>query len=158
MGDLLLKIGSMLEDAEHKQRTKDSVKIWLNELRDLAYDREDTLDEFAAEALRRRLLVKHEHQPSSCKVWKFVHACLNSLMMSLQSVRIKEMDVRLQDIGIEKNYLDLIPITVLVNEDGIHGMGNNNEGIVYLFLQHDLRVGGRVYPVYRFGRCRQNNS
>ncbi|XWS32496.1 hypothetical protein CRYUN_Cryun23aG0163500 [Craigia yunnanensis] len=51
----LRSINAVLADAEEKQVTNKSVKIRLNELRDWAYDVEDLLEEFAYEALRRKL-------------------------------------------------------------------------------------------------------
>ena len=50
---MLLKIRAVLDDAEEKQMTSKLVKIWLDELEDLAYDADDILDECATEALRR---------------------------------------------------------------------------------------------------------
>ena len=52
---MLLKIHAVLDDAEEKQVTSRLVEMWLDELRDLAYDVEDILDEFATEALQREL-------------------------------------------------------------------------------------------------------
>ena len=46
----LLKLHAVLVDAEEKQLTSRLVKLWLDDLRDLAYDVEDILDEFATEA------------------------------------------------------------------------------------------------------------
>ncbi|KAL0016146.1 hypothetical protein SO802_003215 [Lithocarpus litseifolius] len=47
----LLKIHAVLDDAEEKRETNKLVKIWLDELEDLAYDADDILDEFATEVL-----------------------------------------------------------------------------------------------------------
>ena len=46
-----MMINEVLDEAEEKQTTKPSVKNWLDNLRDLAYDMEDVLDEFATELL-----------------------------------------------------------------------------------------------------------
>lgn len=67
---ILLKIHAVLEDAEEKQMTKESVKIWVRDLKNLAYDVEDILDEFATEALRRKLLFQSQPQPSTSKLRK----------------------------------------------------------------------------------------
>ena len=54
----LLKLHAVLGDAEEKQLTSRLVKLWLDDLRDLAYDVEDILDEFATEALGRKLMAE----------------------------------------------------------------------------------------------------
>ena len=52
---MLLKIHAVLDDAEEKQMTSRGMKIWFDELRDLAFDAEDVLDKFATEALQHKL-------------------------------------------------------------------------------------------------------
>jgi hypothetical protein len=49
------------------------VKLWLDDLRDLAYDVEDILDEFATEALQHKLKGGDDDQASTSKVpWLFI--------------------------------------------------------------------------------------
>ncbi|KAK1551295.1 hypothetical protein Q3G72_033477 [Acer saccharum] len=62
-GETLKMIQDVLGDAEEKQLKEMAVKTWLNDLQDLAYDIDDILDEFATEALARKL--KMEQQQSS---------------------------------------------------------------------------------------------
>ena len=50
----LSDIREELNDAEDKQITDRSVKEWLGNLKDMAYDMEDILDEFAYEAYNSR--------------------------------------------------------------------------------------------------------
>ncbi|KAH7521088.1 hypothetical protein JRO89_XSUnG0116500 [Xanthoceras sorbifolium] len=60
----LLKIEAFLEDAEDKELAGDKlVKMWLDDLRDLACDLEDLLDDFATEEFENKL--RAEHQSSS---------------------------------------------------------------------------------------------
>lgn len=54
--DSLSMIHAVLHDAEERQYTENAVRLWLNELRVVAYDANDVLDEFATEAQRRRLI------------------------------------------------------------------------------------------------------
>ncbi|KAL6327644.1 hypothetical protein AAG906_022207 [Vitis piasezkii] len=61
---ILMKIYAVLHDAEDKQMTNPLVKMWLHDLRDLAYDVEDILDEFATQALRRNLIVAQPQPPT----------------------------------------------------------------------------------------------
>ena len=66
----------MLEEAEEKQTTKPFVKNWLDNLRDLAYDMEDVLDEFATELLRRRLMSEGADQvATTSKVRSLIPTC-----------------------------------------------------------------------------------
>ncbi|KAJ4978631.1 hypothetical protein NE237_009411 [Protea cynaroides] len=51
----LSKIKAILLDAEKKSAMDNVVKDWLKKLNEIAYDAEDVLDEFATEALRRRV-------------------------------------------------------------------------------------------------------
>lgn len=54
---MLEQIGAVLADAEEKQMTDQlGIKSWLEDLEDLAYDLDDVLDEFATEALRRKVM------------------------------------------------------------------------------------------------------
>ena len=102
---MLMKIHAVLDDAEEKQVTSKFVKIWLDELEDLAYDVDDILDEFATEALRREL----NPEPNKSKVQKIINACVGSngsFVRSMQS-KIAEIDSRLQGIMKDKNDLEL---------------------------------------------------
>ncbi|KAL6327665.1 hypothetical protein AAG906_022228 [Vitis piasezkii] len=61
---ILMKIYAVLHDAEEKQMTNPLVKMWLHDVRDLAYDVEDILDDFATQALRRNLIVAQPQPPT----------------------------------------------------------------------------------------------
>jgi hypothetical protein len=70
---MLPRIEAVLDDAEEKQENGVAVKRWLGDLRDLAYDADDVLDEFATEALRQKL-TRGNHAGTS-KVRNFIPAC-----------------------------------------------------------------------------------
>ncbi|XP_050284684.1 putative disease resistance RPP13-like protein 1 isoform X3 [Quercus robur] len=143
----LMKIHAVLDDAEEKQITNTLVKIWLDELEDLAYDVDDILDEFATEALRRKL----NPEPSTSKVRKIVDACIGSNRSFATTMRskIEEIDTRLQNIVTDKKDLELrenaglgragatrprVPTTSLVNEGRTHGREEDKKAIVKLLL------------------------
>nr|POF09487.1 putative disease resistance rpp13-like protein 1 [Quercus suber] len=145
---ILQEIGEVLDDAEEKQTTKESVKTWMAELEDLAYDADDILDEFATEALRRK--VKAEEATTS-KIRKFVPACCvglnpSSIMFNADMrSKIKEINKKLQEIVTRKNDLKLedfargrtrtitsrVPATSLV-ESHTYGREEDKEAIVKL--------------------------
>ncbi|KAH9750225.1 putative disease resistance RPP13-like protein 1 [Citrus sinensis] len=122
----LVTIKAVLDDAEEKKTTDDSVKLWLGELQNLAYDVEDLLDEFQTEAFRRKLLLGNgepaaaHDQPSSSrtstksKFRKLIPTCCPTF--TLQSIqfdysmmsKIKKINDRFRDIEEEIGSLKLI--------------------------------------------------
>ncbi|KAK2639232.1 hypothetical protein Ddye_027027 [Dipteronia dyeriana] len=112
----LKTIKALLNDAEQKQQEDESVKMWLDDLRDLAYDAEDILDEYATEALRRKLKIE-EHQASTSRARKLIPACCigctPSDLWSDFSMRSKIDDVtrRLEELRQETDLLRLKEIS-----------------------------------------------
>ncbi|GKU91112.1 hypothetical protein SLEP1_g5029 [Rubroshorea leprosula] len=85
---LLPKIFALLEDAEEKQMSNSSelLKIWLAEIRDLAYDIEDILDEFQVDSKRSSLNISKPHQASSSK---FIPSCFNCFKQKIGEKIVK---------------------------------------------------------------------
>ncbi|XP_065630619.1 putative disease resistance RPP13-like protein 1 isoform X2 [Quercus suber] len=147
----LLKIHAVLEDAEERQMTSRLVKIWLDELEDLVYDVDDILDEFATEALRRKL---HEEERSTSKIRKFIPACCvgfnpSSIKfdVSMRS-KIEGINTRLQEIVTERVVLKLNdgagvrtitktsrPPTSSLDEGQPYGRNEDKQKIVKLLLE-----------------------
>ena len=152
---ILLKIHAVLDDAEEKQMTDRLVKIWLDELRDLAYDVEDILDEFGTEALRRKLMA--ETEPSTSMVCSLIPSCCTSFNPSTvrfnvkMGSKIEEITARLQEISGQKNDLHLrenaggssytmksrLPTTSLVDESRVYGRETDKEAILNLLLKDE---------------------
>ncbi|KAJ9158844.1 hypothetical protein P3X46_024389 [Hevea brasiliensis] len=166
----LRTIQAMLEDAEEKQMSNQSVKMWLDELKDLAYDVEDILDEFQTESLQRQL--KGETEAGSNKLRKLFHTVtttinpgavmFNSTMVS----KMKEITTRFQKIVDQQNDLDLIkrnvggtssskvcvrpPSTCLDNEPEVYGRDEDKRKILDLISNtSDVKVG--VIPIFGMG-------
>ncbi|KAK1571161.1 hypothetical protein Q3G72_012802 [Acer saccharum] len=80
--------------------------MWLDDLRDLAYDVEDILDEFSTEALRRKLVMPthdHHHQGASSSTSKvrgvFTACCFNTSNWSPTAIKfIISMDSKIKAI------------------------------------------------------------
>ncbi|XP_071723209.1 putative disease resistance RPP13-like protein 1 [Rutidosis leptorrhynchoides] len=53
-------VQAVLADAEEKMFSKLAVKLWLDDLRNLAYDTEDVLDKISTEALRLKVIAKQQ--------------------------------------------------------------------------------------------------
>ncbi|KAH9750262.1 putative disease resistance RPP13-like protein 1 [Citrus sinensis] len=122
---MLEMIKAVLDDAEEKKTTNRSVKKWLGELQNLAYDVEDLLDEFETEAFRRKLLLGNgepaaaHDQPSSSrtrssKFRKLIPTCCTTFTpQSIQfdyamMSKIKGINDRFQDIEEGIRSLNLI--------------------------------------------------
>uniref|UniRef100_A0A1S8ADF9 NB-ARC domain-containing disease resistance protein n=1 Tax=Citrus limon TaxID=2708 RepID=A0A1S8ADF9_CITLI len=168
-------IRAVLDDAVEQQTTKQSVKTWLGGLESLAYDVEDKLDEFAAEALRRKFVFEPADlvQPRAGYLRKLIPTCCtkfspqNVRFDSKMAARIEEITSRFQDIVAQKDLLDLKEnsgrksnklssrpeTTSLVIEAEVQGREEEKKAIVELLLKDDLSSAGRfsVIPIVGMG-------
>ncbi|KAL6327604.1 hypothetical protein AAG906_021895 [Vitis piasezkii] len=159
----LFNIREVLNDAEDKQITSPSVKLWLADLRNLAYDMEDILDEFNTEMLRRKLAVQPQAAAAAAattsKVWSLIPTCCTSFTPShvtfnvSMGSKIKDITSRLEDISTRKAQLGLekvagttttpwkrTPTTSLFNEPQVHGRDDDKNKIVDLLLSDESAV------------------
>ena len=107
----LSDIREVLNDAEEKQITEQSVKAWLGELRDLAYDMEDVLEEYGYEALRRKVMSEADRGTTrTSKVRKFIPSCCTTFT-PVRNVKmgskIRDITRRLEQISAQKAGLGL---------------------------------------------------
>ncbi|XP_034702920.1 putative disease resistance RPP13-like protein 1 isoform X2 [Vitis riparia] len=158
---ILTKIYAVLHDAEEKHMTDPLVKMWLDELGDLAYDVEDILDSFATEALRRNLMAEtlpSGTQPSTSKLRSLIPSCCtsftpNSIKFNAEMwSKIKKITAGLQEISAQKNDLhlteniagkrstktrEILPTTSLVDESRVYGRETDKAAIANLLLRDD---------------------
>ena len=148
-------IQGVLDDAEDKQQTDRAVKRWLDDLRDLVFDLEDILDEFATEELR--LKVMSENHASTSKVQNLIPSYINVLSPNVlrtnfrMGSKIDKITARFHDIKTQKNYLNLrenvdgrpsrtrgrLTPTSLVNEAHVYGRENDKEAVMQLLLSEN---------------------
>ncbi|KAF2319641.1 hypothetical protein GH714_017800 [Hevea brasiliensis] len=142
--EMLMGIQSVLEDAEEKQLSNPLVKMWLDELKDLAYDVEDILDEYQTESLQRQL--KGETEAGSSKFRKLM---LNPTKVS----KMKEITTRFQRIVDQQKDIKLIkrnvgrtssskvcvrpPSTCLAHEPEVYGRDEDKRKILHLISSND---------------------
>ena len=74
---------AVLEDAEEKQLIEKSVGVWLESLRDLAYDLDDILDAITTQALIRESKGTQHNRTS--RVWKLIPTCSSCTPRALVS-------------------------------------------------------------------------
>ncbi|XP_031253810.1 putative disease resistance RPP13-like protein 1 [Pistacia vera] len=100
----LLTIQGVLDDAEKKQVKNVYVKSWLDDLRHLAYDADDVLDEFAF-VLERKLVTEQPRRIVSDHLSSWTPSALMS-KLNMKS-KIQKITGRLEDLCDEKTDLGL---------------------------------------------------
>ncbi|GLT44961.1 hypothetical protein SLA2020_188320 [Shorea laevis] len=171
---LSLKIDALLEDAEKTQMSNSSqlVKIWLDDIRDLAYDMEDVLDEFVTDARRSNFTTK----PHRASTSKFIPSCFNCFKQSdfvFDSQAISKMDditLKLQHMIDESKTLGLMSSTIQARdrlhrrsmkrlpttslpEPYVYGRESDKEAILQKLLNDEgsNSKGFSVVPIYGMG-------
>ncbi|KAK9137894.1 hypothetical protein Sjap_008488 [Stephania japonica] len=103
-------IQKVLQDAERRQRDTNAVKLWLQRLKQAAYDVEDILNEVAYETLRKKIENHFKNKVQNRfknKLRRFVSAS-NLLVFRLKMAhRIQGVNQVFDDIAKEKKMLNL---------------------------------------------------
>ncbi|KAK9081342.1 hypothetical protein Syun_031121 [Stephania yunnanensis] len=135
----------VLQDADRRQVGDERVKLWLQKLKEAAYDAEDILAEFAFDGLRRQVVAK-------TKVLNFF-SCFASLPLKFKTAHsIQNITKRLKDINEEKVSFgfnidntaeNVIPnvdaareTTSLVNESDVFGRETDKLKIVDMLISN----------------------
>ncbi|KAK2640074.1 hypothetical protein Ddye_027869 [Dipteronia dyeriana] len=122
--DTLKIIQAVLGNAEDKQLKDRAVKTWLDDLRDLAYDVEDILDEFTTEAFERKLKMEQHDQPSTSKIRKFVPSCLRNL--SPRAIKFNRgMESQIKDVSSRFEHLCRLRERLGLKENNTGGTSSN---------------------------------
>jgi hypothetical protein len=150
---MLPRIEVVLDDAEEKQETGVAVKRWLDDFRDLAYDVDDILDEFATEALRQKL-TGGNHAGTS-KVRNFIPACCTGFTPSAIKINMrvgsemKEITARFNEMVKQKDELklsenverrrlyrtrEILAPTSVVTEAHVYGREKDKEALLEFVL------------------------
>ncbi|KAB1220775.1 putative disease resistance RPP13-like protein 1 [Morella rubra] len=144
---------------------------WLDDLKDLAYDVDDILDEFNMEVLRSNSM--GENRASKSKVRNLIPACCTGFTPSAVKMnirlgpKIKEITDRFNKIEKQKDYLDLretvdgrrpnrererLQPTSVMNEARICGREKDKENVVELLLtENSSDAGVRVVSIVGMG-------
>ncbi|XP_058185342.1 putative disease resistance protein RGA3 [Rhododendron vialii] len=140
----LSTIQAVLVDAEAKQWTSEAVKNWLRKLKDSAYDADNVVDEFATEALKRKL---DSQRGATHRVSSFF-SLRNRLIFRLKmGNEIKGVNERLDKIVGERSFhlregllepefraVEGRQTSSLVNELEIYGRNGEKEMIIEMLL------------------------
>ncbi|GLU17212.1 hypothetical protein SLE2022_336000 [Rubroshorea leprosula] len=157
--NLLPKFDALLEDAEEKQGSNRSVKLWLADLKDLFYDMEDILEEVEIDA--KRFELSAEVQASTSKRWKLTFPKLFNKEERFtvkedpeMASRVEEITARLRRFEANISSLHLVssairtgdrshrvtaerlPTTPLL-EQHVYGRENDKEAILQILLSDE---------------------
>ncbi|WRX11211.1 NB-ARC - like 10 [Theobroma cacao] len=169
-------IDTAIADAEEKQKTLLPVEHWLTDLRNLAYDAEACIDEFATEALGNKIMAESDSSAGISKVLlNFILTCFSGFNANTDSdfrrkieSKIEEITVRLQGLVEKKKDLKLgpncgrrrervvqqrLPTTSLVNESHIYGREKDKEAVIRLLKSTgEVGIGNiGVVPIVGMG-------
>ncbi|XP_019073356.1 putative disease resistance RPP13-like protein 1 [Vitis vinifera] len=164
----LTHIEAVLCDAENKQIREKAVKVWLDDLKSLAYDIEDVIDEFDIEAKQRSLT----EGPQACtsKVRKLIPTCgaldprvmsfnkkmgekINKITRELDAIAKRRVDLHLKEgvRGVSFGIEERLQTTSLVDESRIHGRDADKEKIIELMLSDEATKCDRVSVISMVG-------
>ncbi|KAL4273705.1 hypothetical protein GQ457_13G027750 [Hibiscus cannabinus] len=110
LGNTLEMIGVFLLDAEEKQKEINSVKLWLQRLKDVAHEADDVLDELDYETLRRKVEIGNRKRS---KVRNFCSSS-NPIVFRLKMVNkikdilncLDELNKLAKDFGLQQLAID----------------------------------------------------
>ncbi|XP_031259730.1 putative disease resistance RPP13-like protein 1 [Pistacia vera] len=157
----------VLNDAEEKQLKNEAVKMWLDDLQDLAYDVEDILEEYATQVVERELMTEQSTQ-STNRIADYFTSWTPSALISQADMKSKTEEItrRLEDLCEEKNDLGLKeiaggsstiarkrpPSTCVPTEPAVIGRDADKAKILEMVLS-DKQSGGRfhVIPIVGLG-------
>nr|XP_048320382.1 putative disease resistance RPP13-like protein 1 isoform X3 [Ziziphus jujuba var. spinosa] len=128
----LRMIQAVLSDAEAKQLTSEAVKLWLADLRDLAYDVEDVLDKFYTKQIQNLL------QGNS---WKFTHIFMRKINSEINEITKRFDDISSREIKLGLNKIERsvpewkrLPSSSLPDSPVVVGRDEDKKKIVELLL------------------------
>ncbi|KAG7945832.1 hypothetical protein I3843_14G008500 [Carya illinoinensis] len=101
----LRSMNMVLEDAEEKEVMNPDVKMWIDDLKDVAYTAEDILDEIATVTLRRQL--RADFKPVAGKVQNLISSTYLDPFVYRVEPKIQEVLVTLQDLTTQKDLMGL---------------------------------------------------
>ncbi|KAI3813418.1 hypothetical protein L1987_18140 [Smallanthus sonchifolius] len=97
----LKEIQGVLTDSSQKEMTDDSVKEWLNDFQPLAYDIDDLLDGWVAEAMHPEFT--HESEATTSMVRKLIPTCCTNFSPRIKMLgELDSINARFKDLVKQK--------------------------------------------------------
>ncbi|XVF29654.1 hypothetical protein REPUB_Repub15cG0140700 [Reevesia pubescens] len=102
--DSITIIQALLQDANKRQEEDMAVKLWLEKLRDIAYEADDVLDEFAYDLLRRKVGIQKQKMK---KVGCFFSPSSSLAFGVMMAKRVRKINFSLSNINNQANLFGL---------------------------------------------------
>ncbi|KAK4593585.1 hypothetical protein RGQ29_017628 [Quercus rubra] len=147
LGDTVLTISAVIQDAEKKQQHNNQVRVWLERLNDALYEADDLLDDFSTEALRWEVMTRNK----KAKEVRIFFSKSNQLAFGLKmGHKVKAMNERLDAIKNAKGFhLDERPVETQVGE--VIGRDNDKEEIIKILLDPNVEESLLILPIVGLG-------
>ena len=156
----LLRIQAVLIDAEQKQIRDRAVKLWLDDLKALAYDIEDILDEFNTEAnqhsfekgpqtstSKERKLIRSFH-PSAVMFNQKFGKKIKKITQELDAIVKTKSDLHLREgVGEVSSVIEQRLTTSLVDEFEVYGRDADKEKMMELLLSDEVARSEKVQVI-----------
>lgn len=148
----LLKILSVVEDTEMREIRDQSLKMWLKDLKDAAYDADDILDEFEAQVLRQQVEISSNQvrflsslSPNQVLFNHDISKKINAIRERLDDIAKDRDDLKL---GESRDHARLVEAaerqesSSLVDQYRVFGREQDKEDILELLIHDDSNQVG----------------
>ncbi|RVW74214.1 putative disease resistance RPP13-like protein 1 [Vitis vinifera] len=156
----LLHLQAVLHDAEQRQIREEAVKRWVDDLKALAYDIEDVLNEFDTEAKRCswvqgpqtstnkvRKLIPSFH-PSGVIFNKKIGQKIKIITQELDAIVKRKSDLHLtQSVGGVSSVTEQRLTTSLIDKAEFYGRDGDKEKIMELLLSDEIATADKVQVI-----------
>ncbi|XP_078153480.1 putative disease resistance protein RGA4 [Carex rostrata] len=162
----LLRIQAVIADAEEREIRDESVKLWLQELRDVAVQADDVLDEYHYELLRQQAIQEIVTRKSDISIGSPVMSADSSSLESIEK-KIKAIRRMFDEIERERDALHLrecdgerrhnaswkpVPTSSFLSDSKIYGREEDEKEIVKFLLGDDLGDKKEIVKTLRDGK------
>ncbi|XP_038979616.1 putative disease resistance protein RGA3 isoform X2 [Phoenix dactylifera] len=163
----LERIRAVLHDAEEREIRDESVKLWLRELKEVAYDADDVLDEYQYEVLRAQVEGRASRKRKRVEGddEEEVSGSLSTIVVSIpdgMGDRIRKIRERFNVISQHRESLRLreedgerrayeapypVPTSHMVDESSIYGRERDKQKVIDLLFSEGVENGVSVIPI-----------
>ncbi|KAI7989144.1 putative disease resistance protein RGA3 [Camellia lanceoleosa] len=141
---LLTRARAVICDAEQRQSTEQAVAIWLADLKDVAYDADNILDEMSTQVLLSKFQVPgffSSINPKQVFLQIDLALRIDEVIGKLEDIAQEREDLHLKEGVVSWNYnnKERLQTSSLIDEFSVFGRSDDKEEIVSLLMLDDSR-------------------